>query len=95
MDELDKILVEVRDVPVPVPERLMGRVLQDALAAQPVRGAAPVSVWARLREALGGWQGLGGLAAATCAGVWIGLSPPDYLPGAALDLLGAVDVGAV
>ena len=29
---------------------------------------------------LGGWAGLGGLAAASAAGVWIGLAPPEFLP---------------
>ena len=36
----------------------------------------------------GGWQGLGGLVAATCAGFWIGISPPDMLPDTGAVLLG-------
>ncbi|MEL7099988.1 MAG: hypothetical protein AAGM84_14275 [Pseudomonadota bacterium] len=96
MDELDKMLERARDAEVPT--GLMGRVLEDALAVQPVPRPAPQPVWARLREAVGGWQGVGGLALATCAGFWIGVAPPDYLPGAAQDLLGAeyaaADVGA-
>lgn len=33
----------------------------------------------QLREALGGWAGMAGLATACAAGVWIGVSPPDSL----------------
>ncbi|MEO0938576.1 MAG: hypothetical protein AAFY38_10525 [Pseudomonadota bacterium] len=87
MDDLDMLLARARDVDVPT--GLMGRVLEDALAAQPVPRAAPVSLWRRLGEALGGWQGLGGLALATCAGFWIGIAPPAYLPETAQSLLGA------
>lgn len=87
MDKLDDMLRAAKDAPVP--DGLMARVLDDALAAQPVPAAASPSLWRRAQDALGGWQGIGGLAMATCAGLWIGLSPPDYLPAEALDLLGA------
>ncbi|MCR8828144.1 hypothetical protein NTA49_16520 [Photobacterium sp. TY 1-4] len=74
-----------------MPEGLMLRVLDAGFAAQPAPGAtrAPLSRWRRLAAAMGGWQGMGGLVAATCAGFWIGVSPPQYLPDAALSLLGA------
>ncbi|ASM72852.1 hypothetical protein SULPSESMR1_02049 [Pseudosulfitobacter pseudonitzschiae] len=81
----------LQDVPPPpVPDALMARVLDAGLAAQPAPGgfAAPVPLWQRLTRMLGGWQGMGGLAVATCAGFWIGISPPQYLPDAALSLLG-------
>ena len=35
-----------------------------------------------LRAALGGWRGMGGLVAATCAGFWIGVALPLGLTGA-------------
>jgi len=91
MDALDKMLHAARDAEVP--PGLMGRVLEDALAAQPVPQPAPVPVLVRLRDVIGGWQGLGGLALATCAGFWIGVAPPAYLPYAA-EVLWAAPEGA-
>ncbi len=88
MDELDKMLAQAREVSPP--EALMGRVLQDALATQMVPAPRPLpraGLWQRCHDLLGGWQGMGGLVATSCAGVWIGISPPAYLPEPALDLL--------
>lgn len=63
----------------------MARVLADAQAARPepapVRGPGLLS---RIGDLLGGWQGLGGLATATVAGLWFGyagLADPDLLTG--------------
>ncbi|MEL6100851.1 MAG: hypothetical protein AAFY74_11290 [Pseudomonadota bacterium] len=62
-------------------DALVARVMEDALARQS-------QVWqprqrdgflSQLFSALGGWGGLGGLVAATCAGVYVGVSPPDGL----------------
>lgn len=36
--------------------------------------------WRAALAALGGWPALGGLAAASAAGLWIGLAPPAFLP---------------
>lgn len=66
---------------------LMARVLEDAEAAQvryaaATRSAAPrAGLWARIRQGLGGWPAMTGLAAAGLAGVWIGLALPEVLPG--------------
>lgn len=74
---------------------LMARILADADREQPGRRAAPaapaalaarLSAGARLAaimRALGGWPAMAGLAAATLAGVWIGVSPPEGLAEAA------------
>jgi hypothetical protein len=59
------------DAPVPS-TALMARVLADAEAAQPKPPA--VGLIAMLIEAVGGWRGLGGLATAACAGLWIGFA---------------------
>ncbi len=66
---------------------LMARVLADAEAMQPtpaalVPGPLPRrGMLAGIVSALGGWPSLGGLAAATMAGLWIGFSAtPDALP---------------
>ena len=64
---------------------LMGRVLQDAYAAQGraadervVRPARRGRL-ARLVEMLGGWPAVAGLTAATMAGLWIGVSQTPAL----------------
>lgn len=66
----------------PVPsESLLARVMADAEAemARPVVAAASRAVpkpgfFKTAMAALGGWAGLGGLATATAAGVWIGFA---------------------
>ncbi len=68
-----------------LPPDLSARILADAAAEQPrlppcePRRLRPH----RLRQVfglLGGWPGLGGLVAASAAGVWIGVAPPGFLP---------------
>lgn len=74
--------------PAPSPD-LMARVMADAEAVQAqqgaVAGARPAAPragpWARLAQGLGGWPAMAGLGAAGLAGVWIGLSLPETLPG--------------
>ena len=61
-------------------EAFMSRVLGDALAQQPMPEIAPLSVWQQITGMFGGWQGMGGLVAVTCAGFWIGINPPEGLP---------------
>ncbi len=46
-------------------------------------------VWASMMEAIGGWTSMGGLAAATVAGVWIGVSPPDAMSSFSAGLWGS------
>ena len=68
----------------PVPgDDLMARVLADAAALQP-QGAASAGLWSRLvsraqglRQEMGGWPAMTGLAAATVAGIWVGSVAPD------------------
>ncbi|MHA6326833.1 hypothetical protein [Roseivivax sp. CAU 1753] len=43
-------------------------------AARRSAGRGPLAV---LRDAIGGWPALAGLGFAACAGVWIGIAPPD------------------
>ncbi len=92
MTQVEALLRQARAQKPEVPDALMARVLADAEAVQPKAGAQPVasraSPWEQLRAALGGWQGMGGLAAATCAGFWIGVNPPAGLPDAGAFLLG-------
>lgn len=77
---------------------LMARILADAAAQQP----APVPAAGTLQgtprgrggfgwfaDLIGGWPAMGGLAAATVAGVWIGAAPPAALEDMATGVLGS------
>lgn len=86
--DLDAFFDAARNDPrsAPTPE-LLARILSDADTvmigvgtAQRTRGARS-GVGRSLIRALGGWPSLGGLAAATLAGVWIGLSAETLIPG--------------
>lgn len=94
----DVLLAAARSQPPAVPDALMARVLADADALQPshpVPDRPSGGLWTRISDLFGGWQGLGGLVAATCAGVWIGWNPPLVLPDAGALILGYNDVGVM
>lgn len=78
-DMLDDLFAQARSVnPVPS-DALLTRVIADADAAQPRRAAVSVArpgILARILEAIGGWPAASGLAAATVAGIWVGVAPP-------------------
>jgi hypothetical protein len=75
---------EIEEAPAPS-QALMSAVLADAMTTQaafqaPALGARPaLGLWAAIGVAIGGWPAVTGLAAATVAGVWIGVSPPQGL----------------
>ncbi|QJF49654.1 hypothetical protein [Roseobacter ponti] len=83
---LDALLNEAAGEHVQLPGGLTARVLADARGVQTgrekaVAKPAPGGFFARLQAVMpGGWRGAGGLVAATCAGFWIGISPPAALP---------------
>lgn len=77
-DDLEAVFAAARQRPADVSDGLMARVLADADRIAAMRRPAPM--WLQIRDALGGWPALGGLAAASAAGVWIGLAPPQALP---------------
>lgn len=89
--EVEALLGQAQHQSPDVPATLMARVLADAEKIRldrvraPLQDRAPKAWWSDL---FGGWQSVGGLVAATCAGVWIGVSPPDTLPDAGAFLLG-------
>jgi hypothetical protein len=62
---------------------LMARVLADAAGIQTGFATAAVpaqpGLWARMMDAIGGWPAVSGLAAATVAGVWVGVAPPNSI----------------
>lgn len=93
-DDLDGFFAAARREAGPLPAGLAARMQADAArvqaeiaAAVPSGGRARPGLWQELRAALGGWAGLGGLATAGVAGVWLGLAPPALLPDP-LDLIG-------
>lgn len=89
--ELDQMFAQARAA-TPVPgDALRARILADAMTVQdgfapalPARVHTP-GPGRQLRELLGGWPGLAGLATACACGVWLGFSPPaDWADPAAL-----------
>ncbi|WP_375690192.1 hypothetical protein [Pseudooceanicola sp. LIPI14-2-Ac024] len=93
--ELDALFAMARDDAPELPAGLAARMVSDGLAEQ-ARRAAPVPVAApprpgpvrRFLAGIGGWPALTGLATATVAGVWIGISPPAVLAETAASLRG-------
>lgn len=86
-DELDKMLAAARETRDLMPADLTRRMLADAEQVQsewraPRKTPATdtLGLWHRLLAIVGGWPGLGGMVAACATGVWIGVSPPDFLP---------------
>ena len=80
-------------------DALMARIMADADRVQAERAAMPAPVrpqrrrgrLAWLAAALGGWPAMAGLAAATVAGLWIGVSAPAGLTGIAQELIAGGD----
>jgi hypothetical protein len=77
--DLDDLFAVVRAETVAPSEALLARIMADANAVadarvMPVQAAS--GFWPTMRASVGGWPVLGGMAAATLAGVWIGFSPP-------------------
>ncbi|EEE36418.1 hypothetical protein RKLH11_251 [Rhodobacteraceae bacterium KLH11] len=64
-----------------LPDALAVRIETDAEAVRLARSAPKARrVWRQWIALIGGWQGMGGLVAASAAGVWIGFSAPTFLP---------------
>ncbi|WP_370231323.1 hypothetical protein [Cognatishimia sp.] len=82
---LDDLFAEAKEAPeAQVSDDFMARMLAEAEAHQPKPAdlaAAPPArgFWASLFDTLGGWQGTGGLVAATMASVFIGFSGAEAL----------------
>ncbi|WP_323775571.1 hypothetical protein [Leisingera sp.] len=86
LQELDDLFAAARREPPAVPHHLNAAILADAARAQagfpaaaPAR-AARQPLWRQLIEAIGGWPAIGGFAAASAAGLWIGMAPPSFVP---------------
>ena len=78
-DMLDDLFAEARAVTPTPSQALVARVLADAdvaRQAEPVPVVAQPGLIARIFDMIGGWPAVSGLAAATIAGVWVGVAPP-------------------
>ncbi len=82
--DLDLLFAEARRGRDDMPERLTAGILADAelvrLERQRRQSHAPAGWVRRLVDGLGGWQAVGGLAAASVVGLWVGFSAPSFLP---------------
>lgn len=82
--DLDQLFAKARQTRPDLPDDLAVRIVTDAEKVRLDRlkpaASSRRSVWARMLDGIGGWQSMGGLAAASAAGVWIGFSAPDFLP---------------
>ena len=59
------------------PDTLFAAIMADAEAHLPERENRLGSLFAEMREALGGWLGLSGLVAASATGLVVGVAAPD------------------
>lgn len=83
--DLDMLLDDMARLNADPSPELLGRVLDDALAMQPL---PHVHDSPNVVSIFGGWTGLSGLAAAACAGFFIGFSPPAMIQDPVSLLLG-------
>lgn len=78
--QIDTTFAQMRAGTVTPSEALMDRIMMDAdgILAQDVLPAVQSrpTFGAMIRDVIGGWPSMGGLVAATMAGLWIGIFPP-------------------
>jgi len=82
-DELENLFAQARRDRPALPDDLVVRIETDAetlrldrlAVSRPTRRS-----WWQALDGIGGWRALGGLVAASAAGVWIGFSAPAFLP---------------
>lgn len=93
MADLEDLFACARQARPALPSDLQATILADAHMMQrdqsmvtPGTGSAtdpstrPQRLWRQFTAAIGGWPALGGLAAASLVGLWLGLAPPVFLP---------------
>ncbi len=89
---LEDLFAQAREQDPHPSDALLARVLADAddvqAGMQPALIATPNGLWGRILDALGGWPAVSGLAAATVAGVWIGVAPPSSVQDLTASLVG-------
>lgn len=83
--DLDALFAVERNAPVVPSSDFLAQIMQDAVEVQAqftpleAKSAAQFGLWQSLVAAIGGWPTVAGLATATVAGIWIGISPPSGL----------------
>lgn len=83
--DLDALFAAEMGNPIEPSADFLSRIMDDAMTTQAgfnVQESEPVveqSLWGSIVGIIGGWPTLAGLATATVAGVWIGISPPESL----------------
>jgi len=88
-DDLEAFFGAARRMAPAPSDAVLARVLADALAAQaPMMRVARPGWLAQLRDALGGWVAVGGLATAGVVGLTIGIAAPAGLGDLTAALLG-------
>lgn len=90
-DMLDEFFAQARETTSAPSDDLTARVLADAAAVQPATPAtemAQYGFWARALDMIGGWPAVSGLAAATVAGIWVGVAPPSSVEDLTATLIG-------
>lgn len=96
-ERVDRLLAQVRAADARPDADFLARMVALAEAAQPQAPPLPrpaPSPTGRGLFALFGWPALGGMVAATVAGFWLGVTPPDGLSAWAAEVAGqVVDIG--
>jgi len=91
-DPLEEFFAAARSARPAPSDDLMARVLADAETAQQRPGTVGIrprpGLWPRVMDAIGGWPALGGLTAATLAGLWVGIAPPAAVEEMTASLIG-------
>lgn len=82
-DALETFFDAARNTAPPPSESMLARILADAdqVRTTPRHQWASRPLTARLRDLLGGWPAMAGLATAAMAGLWIGAALPERVPG--------------
>lgn len=94
-DALEAAFSDMKNTTLPVPDALMARVMEDAVAHVPKPQRTPL--WRQVLSTLGGWPAVGGLVATACVGIAVGGVLTDdvgvalgYVESASLDMGGGL-----
>ncbi|MFP7569941.1 hypothetical protein [Marivita sp. S2033] len=90
---LDAAFTQARHHPPAVPDGLMARVTEDAVAHIP-DAPRKVPLWRQVIGTLGGWPAMAGLGVTACVGIWVGGTvSDDVLMGYGVDESIAFEIG--
>ncbi|MDA7426385.1 hypothetical protein [Thalassococcus lentus] len=87
--ELDDLFAAAKQTPAMPDQGFLARLEADALAQMPAPALrVRQSLWQQISEVIGGWKGIGGLATACAAGLWLGISPPSGIETLIIEAMG-------